>query len=365
MDFMSEMRTLIAGTNQRVDILQKQVDQSRGESKTASKVADNIDSQQNHGCINECVEAEHSYDLVNTSTVVSSDSAQRNNNASPTRNVERIKARKSSLQNVVEDEKLVYQSEIVNGNETNCYTRQNAASPGNAITIETLKNNVEVVNRAAQRIHELNLQEYDLPDAMKIGTGSINRGKKSGSVSKASDKVIKDLDWPHYHITRGINLTPSSYEELSLEEFILGYIRMLRDTDSTFDKDVMLEVLEDLMEDTIDFSWGNAKGFYKSIGLEIERGKFAWDDSATIQKKRFTKCRVQKSGAKQEVKPKKQIQVPDNAVCCPQYQSGQCDKRFDHLPLIHACAFCFTNRNVVHKHKESDCFFKPKDNSKN
>ena len=52
MDFMFEMRTLIAGTNQRVDILQKQVDQSRGESKTASKVADNIDSQQNHGCIN-------------------------------------------------------------------------------------------------------------------------------------------------------------------------------------------------------------------------------------------------------------------------------------------------------------------------
>ena len=370
-DFMAEMRFLIAGTNQRVDSLEKQIDQSHGESRAANTGVDNVVPHQNNGILGEFVSPVNlpdSRDMLNASTVLSSNSAQRNNNASPTRNAEALKARKSSVQldNFVEDDKMVYQSDyVLDGNDINRCTKQHAASSGNPITVEALKNNAEVVNRAAQRIHELNLQEYDLPDASRIGTGNINRGKKSGSISKASDKVIKDLDWPHYHITRGINLTPSSYEELSVEEFILGYIRMLRDTDSTFDKDVMLEILEDLMEDVIDFSWGNAKGFYKSIGLEIERGKFAWDDSATIQKKRFTQCRVQKAVEKQEVKPKKQIQVPANAVCCPQYQLGLCDKKFDHLPHIHACAFCFTNRNLVHKHKESDCFFKPKVNSKN
>ena len=98
----------------------------------------------------------------------------------------------------------------------------------------TLKNDVDLVSLAAKRLAELGLHETHESYAIQGKSGFAGKGKRSGAVSKATDKVIKDTDWPHYHITRGVDLWPSSYDELSLDEFCLGYIRMLRDANSIY-----------------------------------------------------------------------------------------------------------------------------------
>ena len=93
-DFMAEMRILMAGTNQRVDSLEKQIEQSHGESRAANTVVDNVVPHQNNGILGEFVSPVNlpdSRDMLNASTVMSSNSAQRNNNASPTRNAEAFK----------------------------------------------------------------------------------------------------------------------------------------------------------------------------------------------------------------------------------------------------------------------------------
>ena len=125
---------------------------------------------------------------------------------------------------------------------------------------DSLKNDSDLVNLAAKRLAELGLQVTQDSDVLQSKSGYAGKGKKSGAVSKATDKVVKESDWPYYHITRGVDLMPSSYDELSLDEFCLGYIRMLRDADSKFNLHIMLEVLEDMLEDTVDFSWKNVKG---------------------------------------------------------------------------------------------------------
>ena len=94
-------------------------------------------------------------------------------------------------------------------------------------------------------------QSSDGFDNSKINNQS--RGKKSGSVSKATDQIKKVLDWPHYHVTKGVNMEPADYEDLSWEEFVLGFVRMLRDPDCEFDVAILLEILENLLEDSIDF----------------------------------------------------------------------------------------------------------------
>ena len=232
------------------------------------------------------------------------------------------------------------------------------------VTLETLRRNNDTVELANRRLKELEFMEEDLPELSKINNQS--RGKKSGSVSKATDQIKKVLDWPHYHVTKGVNMEPADYEDLSWEEFVLGYVRMLRDPDCEFDVAIMLEILENLLEDSIDFNWSTVKAFYKTIGWEVEKGKLQWSDRATIQNRRIIKCRVQKGpqlAQKQERKQSRQVN-PDS-VCCAAYQVGSCDKGFDHPPYIPACPFCFTNRNTVCKHRESQCFFKPKQNPKN
>ena len=253
-------------------------------------------------------------------------------------------------------------SDVLTTNTGKIHNDEDISAP--RVTLETLRRNNDTVERANRRLKELEFMEEDLPELSKINNQS--RGKKSGSVSKATDQIKKVLDWPHFHVTKGVNMEPAEYEDLSWEEFVLGYVRMLRDPDCEFDVALMLEILENLLEDSIDFNWSTVKAFYRTIGLEVEKGKLQWSDSATIQNRRIIKCRVQKGPQLAQKQERKQSrQVNPNSVCCAAYQVGSCDKGFDHPPYIHACPFCFTNRNTVCKHRESQCFFKPKQNPKN
>ena len=235
----------------------------------------------------------------------------------------------------------------------------------NQPNFDVIKNAPGVMQQAAARLNQLGLTKTHDGHLQAESFNPLNKGRRSGSICKASDKIVMDMDWPHYHITRGVNLVPSSYEELTQEEFQLGYIRMLRDPDSQFNMSVMLEILEDLLEDTVDFGWQNVKGYYKSLGLEVERGKLRWSDKAAIQKRRFTQCRVIKSVQKPNSEKKQTRQVPLNSQCCAMFNSNACTHKGDHAPYIHSCTYCFNNKNVVNRHKEQDCFFKMRELSKN
>ena len=228
------------------------------------------------------------------------------------------------------------------------------------LNIDSLRNNADIVNLAARRLAELGMQETQDQDS-RVMSGSAGKGKKSGAVSKATDKVVKDVDWPHYHVTRGADLLPSGYDELSLDEFCLGYIRMLRDADSKFNLHVMLEILEDLLEDTVDFSWKNVKGYYRSLGLDVEKGKVNWEDTAAIQKRRFTKCRVFKPTTKSSSEIKFAKTMPQGGSCCKLFQAAECDRESDHYPYVHACLYCWQHKKALYKHNESQCFSKAKE----
>ena len=227
---------------------------------------------------------------------------------------------------------------------------------GNGVNVNSLRMNADIINRASARLAELGVTESMVNESVGNVHVADNKGRKSGAVSKATDRIVKSTDWPHYHIVGGIDMTPSSYEELSLGEFVLGFIRMLQDVDSVYDKDLMLEVLRDILEDSVDFSWQNAKAFFRSTALQVEQGKLKWSDYEVIQKRRFIQCRVNKSTNNAMVVPKKSTkQLSQGSSCCAAFQTGVCDKRFDHAPFVHACSYCWANKGILVKHREIDC----------
>ena len=228
----------------------------------------------------------------------------------------------------------------------------------------SLKNDYELVNLAAKHLADLGLQETQDFEVRPGKSGYGGKNKKSGAVSKATDKIVKETDWPHYHITRGVDLLPSGYDELSLDEFCLGYVRMLRDADSKFNLHVMLEILEDLLEDSVDFSWKNVKGYYKSLALDIERGKIKWDDTPAIQKRRFTKCRVFKPSTNLLSESSAVKTMPQGGSCCSLFQVADCDRDGDHYPHIHACLYCWQHKKALFKHNELNCYSRAKEISK-
>ena len=138
---------------------------------------------------------------------------------------------------------------------------------------DILKQNTYVMRQAANRLAELGIQEICDEDLTPQNSGTSSKGRKSGAVSVLTDKVKVVTDWPHYHVSRGVNLVPCSFDELSQDEFMLGYTRMVLDEKSTFDVHNSMVLLGDLCEDIVDFSWINVKAFYKSVALEVEYGK--------------------------------------------------------------------------------------------
>ena len=239
------------------------------------------------------------------------------------------------------------------------------ATDKQSVNNDNIKDNAFVMKQAVKRLAELGIQEV-MEDDPVMHSSNSSKGRRSGAVSKSTDKIVKFTDWPHYHISRGLNLTASSYEELSLGEFCLGFVRMVMEDESAFDLRTMFELLGDILEDSVDFTWLNAKAFFKSIARDVEKGRLNWSDKDIIQKRRFTISRVFKPNNNNFKYPADTNsnfvkQMPSGGSCCALFQTNECDKKFDHGAYLHSCAYCWKHKNMLYKHSESQCFSKAKE----
>ena len=244
------------------------------------------------------------------------------------------------------------------------------ASPDREIaTPDSLRQNIQLMAQAAGRIAQLRDDEDDEEDS-HILPGARARGKKSGALLVAADTIKRTIDWPHFHVQRVTNGTRKNltYSELKVEEFVFGFLTMLASPRCKMDKDIMIELLRKIMQDTMDYSWSNAMGFYKIIGQEVELGTLKWDDSDAIREYRMQYSRALFPEKKQESKDNSKPtprQAPQGMKCCAAYQKHTCEQQRDHQPYTHACAYCFRSCSALCRHPENDCYRKLSDEAKN
>ena len=222
----------------------------------------------------------------------------------------------------------------------------------NAATPQSLRANQDAMAQVAVRLAEWGLTEDSTNDQTGDNPRWRARAKKSGTVSKGTDTVKDIIDWPHFHIRKGSMRTTPEYADITSEEFVLGFIRMLQDPESKYDRDRMLEILRDLMEDAVDFGWGRARAFYGMIGLDVEQRQLSWTDEQTILKMRLTHFRAETSGPYK--KGQRQGNVVKNKVCAA-FQTKSCDQIGDHGAFRHICDFCLRTKNQPFPHPEDEC----------
>ena len=241
---------------------------------------------------------------------------------------------------------------------------------GMELTPTVLRNDVRAMRRAAERIAWLQMDDEDDDGAAAMPIGRRN-GKKSGSAMVAADTVKKRIDWPHLYVKRrvaGVRV-PVRYEDLRIDEFVYGFLIMLKSEKFAGDKDNMLEVLGMLMEDSMDYTWSNARGFYYMLGLDVEQGTRSWSDRAAIQEMRLLQSRAVFPESKEAPSSvKKTTPTKPNSTstkCCALYQQKTCEHNRDHPPFAHACAFCARITGNFYKHPEQECFRKSLEETKN
>ena len=116
-------------------------------------------------------------------------------------------------------------------------------------------------------------------------------------------------------------------------------------------KNLMLEYLSYLMEDSHDFGWQAAKGAHAVLLCKMEENKVNWCDTTKIDRvRRVHAQRVSTEG-------KKKTMSKDKAVPCRYYQKGTCGQSSDHenngQKYLHVCVLRFSfGKSSIHPQKE-------------
>ena len=231
-------------------------------------------------------------------------------------------------------------------------------------TPDTLRADHSAMAEVAARLAEWGLADDETPGATTMAQGWRNRARRSGTVSTGTDSIKTVIDWPHFHIRKGQKCTTPEYEEITSEEFVLGFLRMLDDTQNDFDNKRMLELLRDVMEDAVDFGWDRARSFYGMIGLGVEHRRLRWSDKEHILKLRLTHSRTVLPPPSTP-KPQKQSNPTTKIKTCAPFQKGSCDQTGDHNNFKHACDYCLRVRGLVFPHPEGECRTKKYNGAKN
>jgi len=247
---------------------------------------------------------------------------------------------------------------------------EDSSSDGEA-TPSALKSNARLQQLVDMRMLELGVVSSDEEAAprAKATTTQGKRSHKSGRVKTASDFVLHQVEWPHFHIFRGTTRQPASYDELSVPEFVCGFLRALEQEDDNATRLQRLEHLRHLMADAAEFGWQGARNFHGILLQEMEKGRISWAD---VTGPRVQDMRRQYS--QQATRPDStdtgrssgatKAELP--AVPCYYYQRGICKQAGDHKsakgqPLFHACMYCHTRTGAKYPHTENDCVRKEKD----
>ena len=101
-------------------------------------------------------------------------------------------------------------------------------------------------------------------------TSSRARGKRSGAARTVRDTIVHDIDWPHFHIYTAPGEEPMTFQRLSVQEFVYGFMHMIDQPDSRLDKQIMWDILKGMMEDATEYPWHNVRNFYWVVGSHVE-----------------------------------------------------------------------------------------------
>ena len=226
-------------------------------------------------------------------------------------------------------------------------------------TPATLRNDSDLMSRVARRLFELGEDQGDDSDQDRTGLSLLGRrGKKSGQARTVEDVVITEIDWPHLNVYRGPERRPVRFNELTVSEFIYGFLQMISIPRNHFNQDIMLNILKLMMEDTLNYPWESVRNFYRVLASSVEMNRIQWDDQVGIANLRYQFSHRLPSANR--AMPNTSVRntprvAPPNTKTCHAYQRGECREAADHAGLAHACGYCFRTKGFLCAHPEKDC----------
>ena len=233
---------------------------------------------------------------------------------------------------------------------------------GEEASPRSLQRDQRLKKKVHQRMADLHiLEESSDDDTGRTTACRPTQGKKSGRAKTLNDVVVRDIDWPHYHVYRGPHRAPATYEDLTIQEFVYGFMCQLIDakTDSKI-RENQLQYLRDIMREATDHPWPNVRNLHGIVLSHMEMDRVAWTDDDAIRNLRETYITRAPTSQTPQVDNRR-----TNKRYCLMFQDGRCKQLTpEHSSprgsVNHFCAFCYRVTGNSYQHAEMDCNRKSK-----
>jgi hypothetical protein len=146
-----------------------------------------------------------------------------------------------------------------------------------SVTLVDLRQDEGIHARVERQLAQLGLTEADSSSADEDpaedhrSTSTKKAGKlRSGRVAKATSRVTNPQLWPHSELNVSYAAKEICYDDLSMEEFVAGYVSILnRGNITETEKRLREEHLIQLMYLAISFEWKAVVAYHGAVLVEI------------------------------------------------------------------------------------------------
>ena len=174
----------------------------------------------------------------------------------------------------------------------------------------------------------------------------------------------------HNFITRGQKRVRATLGELSLPEYVWGFLQLIKTTSDEKTRTAMHEHLENLVDDARQYDWPNVRFWSEEVCARVADGRFAWESLYEIDRLQ-TRYSHAPSTVQRALEKAGQdyMHITDTPLHknrpakagppCQAYQQGECTERGHHVingqRYLHVCAYCALTKAAQYTHPEHQC----------
>ena len=210
-----------------------------------------------------------------------------------------------------------------------------------------------------------NLQQLEEDEELQARVAQIitaNMTARAGAGKKC---------FAHSFVQRGHKRTSTGLGELSLAEYNMGYIKLIRASDdNAAEIPHMFSHLEAVNEDASMYEWGGVRFWSEEVTSRVAEGKLLWSDTYDIDMLRL-KFSQQNRAAQPSTETKMEgtfdaltditpeVRTAKPAPPCRHFNAGNCNSKSHHVVngyrYLHICASCIYHKCMYLTHPEKDC----------
>ena len=214
---------------------------------------------------------------------------------------------------------------------------------------------------------DYNVEQCDMAEPAPCGCAGAKPKVKTSKYAKSNINLVRQEVWPHTAVSKKY-LKRTSLDPMDFESFVAGESKiihaMLTQGDSNGIGRLRVLMMIAHWQGKVR-NWAVIRSLYEGIIEEVEMGEREWSDNFSGYETMLPSMNVPYV---QEATVQRNNKKTHEVYWCKPFQTNACELNPPHMsqikpeepavPVLHICAYCWTNYKKRKEHMEIDCIAK-------